>query len=170
MILAEVKHILSYSHNHTQQQTQLERDKIQLYSKLLLGLDIVTCVWMTIEFILRFLTCPDKKEFVKRILNVIDFISIIPYFFHFYDGSRNGYIRMDITIMDDVNRDWIYIVSAVRLFRLLRFFRLSTGLEILQHTMIASVKEILLLIFMLVIPVCILATFVYHTEKYVSFI
>ncbi len=81
-----------------------------------------------------------------------------------------GYFPLDPKTYDEVDksRDWIYVISIIRLFRLFRLFRLSTGLEILKHTMIASLKEVLMLFFMLVIPVVMFATFVYLCEFRVS--
>ena len=40
-----------------------------------------TCiVWFTFELVLRFMVCPSKTDFFRNIMNIIDIISIIPYF------------------------------------------------------------------------------------------
>ena len=40
-----------------------------------------TCViWFTFELIVRFFACPSKSEFSKTIMNIIDIMSIMPYF------------------------------------------------------------------------------------------
>ena len=39
------------------------------------------CVgWFIFEFIIRFLSCPSRTEFMSQLMNIIDFIAIIPYF------------------------------------------------------------------------------------------
>ena len=138
--------------------------ELKLWADLLLALDILTCTWMCIEFTLRLISSPARTGFLKQILNIVDFLSILGYFAFFAVTTSSG----DLLMEESKARHIISIVAIIRLFRLFRFFRLSTGLEILKHTMIASGKEILLLFLLLFIPVVIFATIVYHTERHVS--
>ena len=138
----------------------------QLYSDLLLSLDIASFVWFAMELILRFISAPNKASFVMNTMNLIDFIVIIPYVGHFVSLGRTGYIKE--RTLGIWNREWFHIFAIARLFRLFRFFRLSTGLQILKHTLIASSKELLLLLLLLAIPVAIFATIVFYCENVVS--
>ena len=39
------------------------------------------CVgWFILEFIIRFASCPSRTKFMSQLMNIIDFIAIIPYF------------------------------------------------------------------------------------------
>ena len=48
---------------------------------VLLILEGCCVLYFTIELTLRFVFCPDKKEFVKGVLNWIDLMAILPFFF-----------------------------------------------------------------------------------------
>ncbi|XP_065673477.1 potassium voltage-gated channel protein Shaw isoform X2 [Hydra vulgaris] len=135
----------------------------QLYSDLLLSLDIASFVWLVMELFLRFISAPSKTSFLLNFLNLIDLIVIIPYLGHFCTLGRNGYIKQ--RTLGVWNRSWFHVMAIARLFRLFRFFRLSTGLQILKHTLIASSKELLLLLLLLAIPVAIFATIVFYCEN-----
>ena len=40
------------------------------------------CVgWFILEFIIRFASCPSRTKFMSQLMNIIDFVAIIPYFF-----------------------------------------------------------------------------------------
>ena len=39
------------------------------------------CVgWFILEFIIRFASCPSRTKFMSQLMNIIDFVAIIPYF------------------------------------------------------------------------------------------
>ena len=40
----------------------------------------VCIFWFSLELIARFIACPSKLEFIKDIMNAIDFMAIVPYF------------------------------------------------------------------------------------------
>lgn len=129
----------------------------QLYSDILFGVDVVSVTWFTAEFTLRFVSSPNRVSFMFQIMNVIDLLTVVPYFIQFSNGRKNYIFKGENNVVE--------ILSVARLFRLFRFFRLSTGLEILKHTLIASSKELLLLLLLLAIPVAIFATIVYYCER-----
>ena len=133
------------------------------YVILLIMLDVFCCIWFTIEFTLRFIAAPNRTSFITEFMNVIDLLTIVPYFIHFAYTDANPITSYISDLPDEIK-----VISTLRLIRLFRFFRLSTGLQILKHTMIASSKELLLLLLLLTIPVAIFATIVYYCERKVS--
>lgn len=113
-------------------------------------------VWFTVEFTLRLATCPSKQDFVKQIMNWVDFIAIWPF-----------YVRILTTTdypdgMPGIEYD---ILAICRLFRLFRFFKVNLGFQILKQTMIASSRELMLLVLLLIVPVIIFASCAYLAEK-----
>lgn len=126
-----------------------------LYELLLCIMDISTFTWFIIEFVLRFVSSPKRSAFIMSITNIVDLICIVTYPIQFSYGFQ--YYRE--------RNEPIEVLAAFRLFRLFRFLRLSLGLQILKHALIASSKELFLLILLLIIPVAIFATLTYYIER-----
>ena len=113
-------------------------------------------VWFTIEFTLRLATCPSKHEFVKQIMNWVDFIAIWPFYIRIL--TTEDYPLGTPTLTYD-------ILAICRLLRLFRFFKVNLGFQILKQTMIASSRELMLLVLLLIVPVIIFASCAYLAEK-----
>jgi len=113
-------------------------------------------VWFTVEFTLRLATCPSKQDFVKQIMNWVDFIAIWPFYVRIL--TTTNYPFGDPRIEYD-------ILAICRLFRLFRFFKVNLGFQILKQTMIASSRELMLLVLLLIVPVIIFASCAYLAEK-----
>ena len=43
-------------------------------------IEAVYMAYFTVEFIVRLITCPSKKDFLRRSMNWIDLLAIVPYF------------------------------------------------------------------------------------------
>ena len=102
-----------------------------------------SCIaWFTIEYLIRFLSSPNKRKFVVEVLNIIDLIAILPFFISFALDDKNS------------NVSSVAVLRAVRLVRVFRVFKLSRyskGLQILGLTLKASLAELGLLAFFLTI-------------------
>uniref|UniRef100_A0A3Q3J431 Potassium voltage-gated channel subfamily A member 5 n=1 Tax=Monopterus albus TaxID=43700 RepID=A0A3Q3J431_MONAL len=124
-----------------------------------------TCVvWFTFELLVRFFACPSKSEFSKTIMNIIDIMSIMPYFITVgtelveQQGQehQNGQQAMSLAILR--------VIRLVRVFRIFKLSRHSKGLQILGQTLKASMRELGLLIFFLFIGVILFSSAVYFAE------
>ncbi|XP_051976323.1 potassium voltage-gated channel subfamily A member 5-like [Xyrauchen texanus] len=124
-----------------------------------------TCViWFTFELFVRFFACPSKSEFSKTIMNIIDIMSIMPYFITLgtelaeQQGQEhnNGQQAMSLAILR--------VIRLVRVFRIFKLSRHSKGLQILGQTLKASMRELGLLIFFLFIGVILFSSAVYFAE------
>ncbi|XP_036373499.1 potassium voltage-gated channel subfamily C member 2-like isoform X2 [Megalops cyprinoides] len=117
------------------------------------------CVfWFTIEFLVRVTFSPDKLEFVKSVLNIIDFVAILPFYL---EVSLSG-------LSSKAAKDVLGFLRVVRFVRILRIFKLTRhfmGLRVLGHTLRASTNEFLLLIIFLALGVLIFATMIYYAER-----
>ncbi|EUB59384.1 Potassium voltage-gated channel protein Shaker [Echinococcus granulosus] len=123
-------------------------------------IETVCIIWFTFELMIRFASCPQKVAFFKNIMNFIDIVAIIPYF-----------ITLGTVIADDSKRQnqamslaILRIIRLVRVFRIFKLSRHSKGLQILGQTLKASVRELGLLVFFLLISVILFSSAVYFAE------
>ncbi|XP_061920620.1 potassium voltage-gated channel subfamily A member 1 [Entelurus aequoreus] len=123
-----------------------------------------TCViWFTFELFVRFFACPSKSEFSKTVMNIIDIMSIMPYFITLGtelaeqgQEHQNGQQAMSLAILR--------VIRLVRVFRIFKLSRHSKGLQILGQTLKASMRELGLLIFFLFIGVILFSSAVFFAE------
>ena len=123
-------------------------------------IETVCTVWFTFELMVRFASCPQKVVFFKNIMNFIDIVAIIPYF-----------ITLGTVIADDSKRQnqamslaILRVIRLVRVFRIFKLSRHSKGLQILGQTLKASIRELGLLVFFLLISVILFSSAVYFAE------
>ncbi|XP_005996789.1 potassium voltage-gated channel subfamily A member 2 [Latimeria chalumnae] len=116
--------------------------------------------WFSFELMVRFIVCPSKPAFFKDIMNMIDFVAIIPYFVtlgtEFARQRGVGQPAMSLAILR--------VIRLVRVFRIFKLSRHSKGLQILGQTLKASMRELGLLIFFLFIGVILFSSSVYFAE------
>ncbi|AWP09750.1 putative potassium voltage-gated channel subfamily A member 10-like [Scophthalmus maximus] len=117
--------------------------------------------WFFFELCVRFLVCPSKKEFFRNLMNIIDIISIIPYFVTVITElvttpEESSGQNMSLAILR--------IIRLVRVFRIFKLSRHSKGLQILGQTLKASMRELGLLIFFLFIGVILFSSAIYFAE------
>uniref|UniRef100_UPI003AAB8864 potassium voltage-gated channel subfamily A member 6a n=1 Tax=Centroberyx gerrardi TaxID=166262 RepID=UPI003AAB8864 len=117
-------------------------------------------VWFSFEFMVRFLSCPSKPAFFKNIMNLIDVVAIAPYF-----------ITLGLDLAEDQGSSQqaaslaiLRVIRLVRVFRIFKLSRHSKGLQILGQTLHASMRELGLLIFFLIIGVVLFSSSVYFAE------
>ncbi|XP_007657298.2 potassium voltage-gated channel subfamily A member 4 [Ornithorhynchus anatinus] len=125
--------------------------------------ETVCIIWFSFEFVVRCFACPSQAVFFKNIMNIIDIVSILPYFITLgtdlaqQQGGGNGQQQaMSFAILR--------IIRLVRVFRIFKLSRHSKGLQILGHTLRASMRELGLLIFFLFIGVILFSSAVYFAE------
>lgn len=116
--------------------------------------------WFSFELLVRLATCPSKAVFFKNVMNLIDFVAILPYFVALgTELARQrgvGQPAMSLAILR--------VIRLVRVFRIFKLSRHSKGLQILGQTLRASMRELGLLIFFLFIGVVLFSSAVYFAE------
>lgn len=125
--------------------------------------ETICIIWFCFELGVRFVVCPSKRDFFNNIMNIIDIVSIIPYFVTLGtelattpDEDLNSGQNMSLAILR--------IIRLVRVFRIFKLSRHSKGLQILGQTLKASMRELGLLIFFLFIGVILFSSAIYFAE------
>uniref|UniRef100_UPI00358FCFA3 potassium voltage-gated channel subfamily A member 2-like n=1 Tax=Myxine glutinosa TaxID=7769 RepID=UPI00358FCFA3 len=124
-------------------------------------LETICIIWFSFELIVRFSSSPSKLDFFKNIMNIIDIVAIMPYFITLgtelaQNKGSNGQQTMSLAILR--------IIRLVRVFRIFKLSRHSKGLQILGHTLRASMRELGLLVFFLFIGVILFSSAVFFAE------
>ncbi|XP_011441736.1 potassium voltage-gated channel protein Shaw-like isoform X5 [Crassostrea angulata] len=109
--------------------------------------------WFTFEIIIRLIVAPNKLDFLKAPVNIIDIIATLSFYLDFM-----------LTKLKQEN-DILEFFSIIRIMRLCKLTRHSAGLKILIHTFKASAKELVLLVFFLVLGIVIFAALIFYAER-----
>ncbi|CAH1265687.1 KCND2 [Branchiostoma lanceolatum] len=114
----------------------------------------ITCVtYFTIEYSLRLFAAPNRREFVKSPLSVIDLVSIVPF-----------YIALCIPENKELNGVFVTL-RVFRVFRIFKLSRSSSGMQMLGQTLKACMRDLGFLLFALAMTVVIFATMMYYCER-----
>ncbi|KAM4617619.1 potassium voltage-gated channel subfamily A member 4 [Discoglossus pictus] len=137
--------------------------------------ETVCIIWFSFEFVVRLYACPSKPGFFKNIMNIIDIVSILPYFITLGTELGNQQVpqqqQQHQQLLQGTGQQQqamsfaiLRIIRLVRVFRIFKLSRHSKGLQILGHTLRASMRELGLLIFFLFIGVILFSSAVYFAE------
>lgn len=132
-------------------------DDSQTLSDPFFFVETVCMMWFVFEFVIRIITAPKKTVFIKSMSNIIDLLSIIPYFIAVFISSETKSNKASsLTIFR--------VIRLVRVFRILKLSRHNRGLKVLGKTLRASIRELGLLMFFLAIGVILFSSAVYFAE------
>lgn len=144
--------------NHSQPNSSSASNLHQIDNPIFEAIEAICIFWFTIEFVLRLVSSPNIIKFLKGPLNIIDLISILPYYVTLLFTNQN-YVNLN-----NARR----ILTLFRVLRILRIFKLarhSTGLQSLGYTLQRSNKELGLLMMFLTIAVLLFSSLIYFAEK-----
>ncbi|XP_059221167.1 potassium voltage-gated channel protein Shaw [Stomoxys calcitrans] len=119
-------------------------------------IECVCNAWFTFEILVRFISSPNKCAFIKSSVNIIDYIATLSFYIDLVLQRFASHLE---------NADILEFFSIIRIMRLFKLTRHSSGLKILIQTFRASAKELTLLVFFLVLGIVIFASLVYYAER-----
>ena len=126
------------------------------------GIDVIENIVVTfflVEYLIRLVTCPRKIKFFFNIMNLIDFLALIPFFLSILlDGLE------DFEIVGKTGK----IIRLIRVMRILRIFKLVrhfAGLQSLFYTLKQAYKELGLLIILVIVGILLYSNLVYFCER-----
>lgn len=103
--------------------------------------EIITIVFFTFEYIIRLVTTPNIKLFVKSGLNFVDMVAVVPYFiqivFEAFSDAEDMNAQEDLRTMARVSKvsHVLKVVKLLRIFRILKLARHSTGMRAFGFTL-----------------------------------
>ena len=115
-------------------------------------LNTIIIMWFSVEFILRLLSCPNKWKFVITPGNIIDFLSILPYFLSSALSTSGG------------QQGFLSLLRVIRVLRVLKLARHSRGLQIIGNTVSSSYRELMMIAFFLFLMILIFGSVLYYAE------
>ena len=154
IILFCVETLPQFQTRSTQNETVTHDSRSRSKENPFFILEAVCITWFTFEYVTRLAVSPRKWKFFISGLNIIDLVSILPF-----------YITLPMEGSASVSS--LAILRCVRLVRVFRIFKLSRysrGLQILGHTLKASLRELGLLFFFLCMGVILFSSAVYYAE------
>lgn len=132
------------------------------YNARLAVLEAICTYWFTFEYLVRMIVSPNKWIFFKGGFNIVDLLSIIPYYI-----SR--FLLGPTTVTYPAQSDpWRILIDVFRISRVLRILksaRHSNGLQSLGFTLRKSCHEFAVIALFIGIFIVIFASLVYFAEK-----
>uniref|UniRef100_A0AAY3ZYN9 Voltage-gated potassium channel regulatory subunit KCNF1 n=1 Tax=Denticeps clupeoides TaxID=299321 RepID=A0AAY3ZYN9_9TELE len=116
--------------------------------------------WFTIEYVLRLLSSPNKVRFALSFMNIIDFLAIMPF-----------YVVLTLTFLGTAMMELANVqqaVQALRIMRIARIFKLarhSSGLQTLTYALKRSFKELGLLLMYMGVGIFVFSALGYTMEQ-----
>lgn len=104
-------------------------------------IEIFTIIFFTFEYLIRLVTTPDLKVFLRGALNFIDLVAILPYFvqiiFEWLTGVEDVDSRQDLKAIAQFSKvsHVLKVVKLLRIFRILKLARHSTGMKAFGFTL-----------------------------------
>lgn len=117
------------------------------------SLEMACYVWFTFELVVRFSSAPDKLRFFRSALNIVDLISVAPYY---------------VLLTVQGTRAPLSVLRAARMLRVLRIFKLtrySSGMRILLFTFATSMKELGMFLIFISISIVVSSSAAFYAES-----
>ncbi|XP_074548594.1 potassium voltage-gated channel subfamily S member 3a [Halichoeres trimaculatus] len=153
-IIAMCVHSLPDSH-------EVDPDEERVESPVLTFFETVCVLYFSAEFVLRLAVAPSARKFLCSALNIIDLMSILPFYVTLACGAMDEGENTDLENVGKV----VQILRLMRVFRILKLARHSAGLRSLGATLRHSASEIGQLVLFLSVGVSFFSVLIYFAER-----
>ncbi|CAD5111689.1 unnamed protein product [Dimorphilus gyrociliatus] len=129
---------------------------------LLEYVDYVCTAFFTLELIIRVVFAPNKLEFFKSPMNIIDILALLPLYAQIVLDWLDHYkcFKNDRAVIET-----IFILRIVRIFRIFHLVKHYKALKILVHAIRASIQELLMLLIFIFIAMLVFSTLIFYAER-----
>lgn len=122
--------------------------------RILHMLDVICVGVFSVEFSLRLLVCPNFMEFAKSPMNIIDLLSILPF-----------YLTILLQSVVGANLEAFVVLRVLRIFRVFKLTRHSKRLQRFGGAIVSCVTDLMSLAFVLIIAVVVFSSMIYFIER-----
>ncbi|CAL8285790.1 unnamed protein product [Lota lota] len=125
------------------------------------AIETACILWFTVEYLLRLASSPNKLHFAFSFMNVIDFMAIVPFFVVLSLNYLGTSAMMELANVQQA-------VQALRIMRIARIFKLarhSSGLQTLTYALKRSLKELGLLLMYMGVGIFVFSALAYTMEQ-----
>ena len=107
----------------------------------------------TIEYICRFISCPNKQKFILSFLNLIDLFAFLPF-----------YIEMIVPHSAKAT-PILRVVRLTRVFRIMKVSKYVKWIRVFNSAISKSIRPLLMLLYIMLIGIVLCSTSIYFIEK-----
>lgn len=122
-------------------------------------IETVCIAWFTVEWVIRFFTCPHKSEFMKSPLNLIDMFATVPFYVELLIWASEAADNSSVLLQ------FLRVMRIIRVFRIFRLARYFDSLQVMAETLWNSRSELGLLIMFLAVSSIIFSTILFYIER-----
>ncbi|XP_028250429.1 potassium voltage-gated channel subfamily S member 3-like [Parambassis ranga] len=140
---------------------QVDADEKEIENPVLTFFENLCVLFFSAEFILRLTVAPSARKFLCSPLNIIDLLSIMPFFVTIACDIMNEDENSDLENVGKVAQ----ILRLMRVFRILKLARHSVGLRSLGATLQHSSREMGLLVLFLSVGISMFSAMIYFVEQ-----
>jgi hypothetical protein len=121
-------------------------------------LESICAIFFSLEFFIRLLVCPSKKDFIKDIKNLVDLTAVAPYY------VTVGNIITTPNCETGKSSASLAFLRVIRLVRVFKLTKHSAGLQVLILTFKASFGGLCLFLVALTVCILVFSSMVYFAE------
>lgn len=125
------------------------------------GIEQICIIWFTFEYVVRLWAAPAKFQFIKDPLNIIDLVSILPFFLSIAISN----LSKNLLAQTKSIRKVFTLFRVLRILRIFKLARHSKGLKAFGKTIHMSINELGILFLFLGIAVLLFSSLAYFAEK-----
>ncbi|OWF55857.1 potassium voltage-gated channel subfamily A member 1-like [Mizuhopecten yessoensis] len=152
---------INLTENNSSKQNKLPTVTIN-YGDHFFIMESVCVAWFIFELLMRFISCPSKRSFIKHILHWVDLVSVLPHLVFVGTYCLSG------VCIDSHASNAVAVLRILRVTRVLKLGKHSEGLQILALTIANSFKELLTFVAFLAFGVVIFSAAMFHSERFVE--
>jgi len=138
--------------------TRKERESKTVPHPILNNIELACNLFFACEFVIRFLSSPNKLKFLKNPYNIFEFLAILPILLP--AESQENKFTWQANLHGRI--DCFYILRILRIFTIVPKY---SGLRVLLLTFKNSLGELILYFLMLLMAIMIFASFIFYAEQ-----
>eukprot|EP01126_Amoeba_proteus_P062927 TRINITY_DN8618_c0_g1_i5.p1 TRINITY_DN8618_c0_g1~~TRINITY_DN8618_c0_g1_i5.p1 ORF type:complete len:382 (-),score=50.86 TRINITY_DN8618_c0_g1_i5:232-1377(-) len=120
-----------------------------------LVIDIISVVFFTIDYLIRFICTRSKMKFVFNLFNFFDFLAFAPMYIEWLCAAYGSPVVLA----------YLRIFRLLRVFRLLRLVRFSRTLKVAIKSLVASTDGAILIVLIIMLNLVFFSSVMYYSES-----